>query len=146
MSYAIPNPARIDVFPLVPGEYAKPTRGAQLFFCGFGSLNSRTPGTVDIALIVCCRMRERNRRVLVPDAQDSKSSSWSHLPLILDVRVSRDLIAVINGISGAPLACHVRGEIVEVILKRGPFVVAAHRCVKVCGEIDFRKSVPNLKV
>src|SRR5689334_3854692 len=30
-SYPMPKPPRIDVFPLVPGEYANPTRGMKSF-------------------------------------------------------------------------------------------------------------------
>src|SRR5258708_21721486 len=47
-----PKPARMDVFPLVPGEYAKPTRGIQAVFIALGFWNTSTPGTLDMALIV----------------------------------------------------------------------------------------------
>ena len=48
-----PKPARIEVLPLVPGEYARPTRGIQAFFLAVGFWNSIRPGTLEIALRVC---------------------------------------------------------------------------------------------
>ena len=36
----MPNPARIEVVPLLPGEYAIPRRGAQLFLGARGALNN----------------------------------------------------------------------------------------------------------
>src|SRR6185437_8796678 len=54
-SYAMPNPARIDVLPLLPGEYAMPIRGAKFVFCVLGSWKSITPGTLDIAFNFCKR-------------------------------------------------------------------------------------------
>ena len=44
-SYPMPNPPRIDVEPVVPGEYANPRRGAQSSLEGRGAVNVNTPGT-----------------------------------------------------------------------------------------------------
>src|SRR5262245_27574909 len=41
----MPNPPRTAQFVVVPGDHAKPIRGAQLFFCDLGSRNVITPGT-----------------------------------------------------------------------------------------------------
>src|SRR5262249_56777606 len=54
-SYAIPAPARIEVRPLDPGEYAKPMRGPQLFFAALGVSNSIKPGALAPALRLCDR-------------------------------------------------------------------------------------------
>ncbi len=43
---AIPKPPRIEVFPEVPGEYAKPMRGDQLLYCGCGAPKVIRPGTL----------------------------------------------------------------------------------------------------
>ena len=51
----MPKPARIDVVPLLPGDQAIPTRGAQASFCGLGSPNVMSPGTFEIALRICER-------------------------------------------------------------------------------------------
>src|SRR5581483_6799615 len=51
-SYDNPKPARIDVLPLVPGEYATPIRGAHAVFCAWGALNSSTPGALAMAFRV----------------------------------------------------------------------------------------------
>src|SRR5580765_505388 len=53
-SNAIPAPARIEVFPSCPGEYAKPIRGPQLFFAARGSSNEISPGTLAAELRLCC--------------------------------------------------------------------------------------------
>src|SRR5579864_8846157 len=45
-SYAIPKPPRIDVLPDVPGEKAKPMRGAKFPYWGCGSPKVNTPGTL----------------------------------------------------------------------------------------------------
>src|SRR5579871_2133896 len=54
-SYAMPAPARIDVLPLSPGEYAKPMRGPQLFVGAFGEAKSTKPGTLAAWLRLCSR-------------------------------------------------------------------------------------------
>src|SRR5579863_9768117 len=54
-SYAIPAPARIEVLPLSPGEYAKPMRGPQLFVGAFGDWKSIKPGTLAAWLRFCSR-------------------------------------------------------------------------------------------
>src|SRR4029078_875129 len=41
-----PQPARIAVLPLVPGDHARPTLGAKFRYWFAGELNSRTPGTL----------------------------------------------------------------------------------------------------
>src|SRR5579862_1070789 len=48
------KPPRIEVLPLVPGEYAKPIRGMKSFFgaCGFPKVIK--PGSLATALRVCC--------------------------------------------------------------------------------------------
>ncbi len=42
----------MEVLPLVPGEYARPMRGIQLFFCAVGDWKMISPGTLAIALRV----------------------------------------------------------------------------------------------
>src|SRR5690242_2059400 len=52
-SYAKPNPARMEVLPLLPGEYAIPTRGAKFLLAVFGALNVIRPGTLAMAFRLC---------------------------------------------------------------------------------------------
>src|SRR5579859_5385034 len=52
----MPKPPRIDVLPLVPGEYAKPMRGMKSFFGACGTLNvQHTPGIKSGALAIAFR-------------------------------------------------------------------------------------------
>src|SRR5580698_4461672 len=55
-SYAIPAPARIEVLPSLPGEYAKPMRGPQLFVGAFGEEKSIKPGTLAAWFRSCRRL------------------------------------------------------------------------------------------
>src|SRR5450755_3199410 len=55
VSKASPKPARIDVRPLLPGEYAIPMRGAKLFFDHCGAPNVINPGSSAPEFRACSR-------------------------------------------------------------------------------------------
>src|ERR1035437_1338827 len=44
-----PKPARMEVLPLFPGEYARPTRGIHAVFIDVGFWNTMRTGTLDMA-------------------------------------------------------------------------------------------------
>ena len=52
-SYAIPNPPRIEVFPVPVGSNANPIRGPMLFRSVFGFPKVITPGTFEMEFKVC---------------------------------------------------------------------------------------------
>ena len=64
-----PKPARIEVLPLVPGEYARPMRGINAFFMAVGAWNVISPGTLEIALTRLQRLAVGDRLVFVAQAQ-----------------------------------------------------------------------------
>src|SRR5215471_3846142 len=50
----MPKPARMEVLPLEPGEYARPMRGANAFNWAVGSRNWTSPGALEMALRAHC--------------------------------------------------------------------------------------------
>src|SRR5690348_6636784 len=52
-SYAMPNPARMEVLPLLPGEYAMPTRGAKFLLAVVGARNVIRGGASEIEFRDC---------------------------------------------------------------------------------------------